>query len=126
MIDPLTMFAAVIPLVTDLGKGAIARWINPEAKPANVDEVIKLRQSEIDRLRALAELDKASGGASQWVNNVRDIQRPFAVAASVLMFAGCLIASAPDNYLELTANLAASAMFYLFGDRTLMYSKRKG
>lgn len=122
--DPFTALAALLPLFTDIGKGVIGRWINPEAKPANVDEVIKLRSSDIDRLKALAELDKGEGGASQWVVNVRQLQRPVALLLVIGAWLASIIMQADDSVVRMTSDLASAGVFYLFGDRTLMYLKR--
>ena len=123
--DPLTIGAALLPVVGDFFKGLIGRFVNPEAKPANIQEVLQLRASDIDRLKALAELDR-SEGAAQWVQNVRGMQRPVAIGASLLAFFGCLMFGAPETYLEMSGNMASAALFYLLGDRTLMYAKRGG
>lgn len=119
--DPITILTAFIPVLTQGLRGAINKWTGGAgAKPATVDEAIKLGDMDIRRLEAIAKLDESSG-AAQWVSNVRGIQRPAAVVLVLLAY--IIVLGTPGSSHEalvLVSNLASSAMFYLFGDRTLM------
>ena len=119
--DPLTVLAALGPLAVDLGKSLIGRFIQKdEYKPVNIGEYIQMKQADLDMFKALNE----AGGSNPsylWVEAIVRLQRPI-VAALVL---------GTWSYLKLTNqsseavdNFAACIGFYLFGDRTLFYSRK--
>jgi len=119
--DPLTVLAALGPLAVDLGKSLIGRFIQKDDyKPVNIGEYIQMKQADIDMFKALNE----AGGSNPsylWVEAIVRLQRPI-VAALVL---------GTWSYLKLTNqsseavdNFAACIGFYLFGDRTLFYSRK--
>lgn len=119
--DPLTILAALGPLAVDLGKSLISRFIAPDQfKPANIDEYVKMRETDLNMFTAMNN----AGGANPsypWVEAIVRLQRPL-VAAIVL---------GSWSYLTLTGgssptvdNFSAAIGFYLFGDRTLFYSKQ--
>lgn len=120
--DPVTILAALGPLAVDLGKSLISRFIAPtEMKPANVDEYVKMRQLDMDMYKAMNE----AGGANPsypWVEAIIRLQRP-AVAAIVLLSWAYLTMNGHSS--PTVDNFAAAIGFYLFGDRTLFYSRRK-
>jgi len=120
--DPVTILAALGPLAVDLGKSLISRFIAPtEMKPANVDEYVKMRQLDMDMYKAMNE----AGGANPsypWVEAIIRLQRP-AVAAIVLLSWAYLTMNGQSS--PTVDNFAAAIGFYLFGDRTLFYSRRK-
>ena len=119
--DPLTVLAALGPLAVDLGKSLIGRFIQKDDyKPVNIGEYIQMKQADLDMFKALNE----AGGSNPsylWVEAIVRLQRPI-VAALVL---------GTWSYLKLTNqsseavdNFAACIGFYLFGDRTLFYSRK--
>lgn len=118
--DPITILAALGPLAVDLGKALISRFIAPDQmKPANVDEYIKMRQADLDMYKAMND----AGGTNPsypWVEAIVRLQRP-AVAAIVLLTWAGLTASGQSS--PAVENFAAAIGFYLFGDRTLFYSR---
>jgi hypothetical protein len=120
--DPVTILTAFIPILQQ-GAAAVIRKVTGSdgTKPATVEEVVKLGELEIRKLEAIAAIDSAAG-AAPWVANVRGIQRPLAVGLILLTYVVCVgTPGVAQETLNLVANLASSAMFYLFGDRTLMY-----
>jgi hypothetical protein len=120
--DPVTILTAFIPILQQ-GAAAVIRKVTGSdgSKPATVEEVVKLGDLEIRKLEAIAAID-AGAGTAQWVANVRGIQRPLAVGLILLTYVIVIgTPGAEPETLNLVANLASSAMFYLFGDRTLMY-----
>lgn len=118
--DPITILAALGPLAVDLGKSLISRFIAPDQmKPANVDEYIKMRQADLEMYKAMND----AGGTNPsypWVEAIVRLQRP-AVAAIVLLTWAGLTASGQSS--PAVENFAAAIGFYLFGDRTLFYSR---
>lgn len=121
MMDPLTILAALGPLAVDLGKSLIGRFIQKDSyKPVNVDEFIKVRQFDLDMFKALND----AGGANPsypWVEAIVRLQRP-AVCFMVLGIWAVLKLNNLSN--DSVDNFASAVGFYLFGDRTLFYSRK--
>ena len=121
--DPVTILAALGPLAVDLGKSLISRFIAPtEMKPANVDEYVKMRQMDMDTYKAMND----AGGANPsypWVEAIVRLQRPAVAAIVLLTWAGLTASGQPSPAVE---NFASAIGFYLFGDRTLFYSRAAG
>lgn len=114
--DPVSILAALLPAASD-GVKTVFQHFFGDAKPKSVDDLIKLKDSDTQRLNALAQLDKPTGQVHTWVNDVRSMQRPVAV---VIVLGGFV--AHPDS--QLWSSLASSAFFYLFGDRGYMYLKQ--
>lgn len=119
--DPMTLLAAFGPLVVDLGKSLIGRFIQVDTyKPVNVEEYVKMKQLDLDLFKALND----AGGANPsylWVEAIVRLMRP-AVAAIVLGTWAVLTVNGQSN--ESVNNFAAAVGFYLFGDRTLFYARK--
>lgn len=118
--DPLTILAALGPLAVDLGKSLISRFIAPDQfKPANIDEYVKMRQIDSDMFEKMNN----AGGTNPsypWVEAIVRLMRP-SVAVIVLGVWG--YSRIYGNASSEIDNFAAAIGFYLFGDRTLFYSK---
>jgi len=120
--DPLTILAALGPLAVDLGKSLIGRFIQTDGyKPVNVEEYAKMKELDLKLFTAMNE----AGGANPsypWVEAAVRLMRP-AVALIVLgTWASLKLAGQPSDAVD---NFAAAVGFYLFGDRTLFYSRNK-
>lgn len=122
MIDPMTILAAFGPLVVDLGKSLIGRYIQTDGyKPTNVDEYIKVRQLDIEMFKAMND----AGGTNPsypWVEAVVRLMRPGVAVIVLGTWATLKLNGQPSDAVD---NFAAAVGFYLFGDRTLFYAKRK-
>ena len=120
--DPLTILAALGPLAVDLGKSLIGRFIQTDQyKPVNIDEYAKMRQLDLDMFKAMND----AGGANPsypWVEAIVRLMRP-GVALIVLGTWATLKLQGQSS--ETVDNFASAVGFYLFGDRTLFYSKKK-
>jgi hypothetical protein len=122
------LLPALLPVVSDGLRGLFGRLTGGVgARPQNVTEVIQLMQADTARLEALAKLDSPPGNVSQWVANIRALQRPVAV---VLVIGGYLAALAyakqlPPATLDGLSQYAQMVTFYLFGDRSYTYLKGK-
>jgi len=123
MIDPMTILAAFGPLVVDLGKSLIGRYIQTDGyKPTNVDEYIKVRQLDIEMFKAMND----AGGTNQsypWVEAIVRLMRPGVALIVLGTWATLKLNGQPSDAVD---NFAAAVGFYLFGDRTLFYARRKG
>lgn len=124
--DPLTALAAFAPLLVDAGKGLISRFIAPkEFKPATVEQYATMRNIELEWFKAV----NAAGGSGPtypWVEAAVRLMRPAVAAVVMLTWAhahGFLWAEAAAATSSVD-NFAATVGFYLFGDRTLFYTRR--
>jgi hypothetical protein len=121
--DPITLLAALGPLLGKLGNAAIDRWVRPDQfKPATVDEVEKLARIEIDRFKALNEAG-TSGPSYPWVNAIIQLQRPAVIAG--LLAAALWQIAAQGEVSEFIANALGVVGSYLFMDRTLFHLSTK-
>lgn len=119
--DPITILAALGPLAVDLGKSLIGKFISTDGyKPVNVDEYVKMKELDLKLFTAMNE----AGGANPsypWVEAAVRLMRP-AVAIVVLgTWASLKLSGQPSDAVD---NFAAAVGFYLFGDRTLFYSRK--
>lgn len=124
--EPITLLTAFMPMITDVVRAGVNRLTGGAgAQPANVSEAIQLMEADVKRMQAMAELDKVEN-TSQWVNDVRAMQRPVAVTLVLIVWMGVVFTpSVNDEVLNIVSNLASAAVFYLLGDRTYLYFKRK-
>lgn len=120
--DPVsaaTVLTAFIPALSDGVKALFHKFTDTGPQPQNVDDAIKLMEAETAKVQALAALDSVTGEVHTWVNDVRALQRPVAV----VLVLGALFLFPDVPFID---NLASSAVFYLFGDRSYAYLKQKG
>ena len=122
MFDPVTILAALGPLAVDLGKSLINRYVAPDVfKPATIDDYVKMRSLDMDMFKAMNE----AGGANPsypWVEAIVRMQRPFVAAVVLATWAGMTLTNQSS---ESVNNFAAAIGFYLFGDRTLFYTRKQ-
>jgi hypothetical protein len=110
-----TLLPAGIDLIKSLF-GGIGRKIGG----VSVDDQIKLEESGVNRLKAVAELDNPYGAPSQWVVDLRASFRY--VAAGALILAGMGIAAYGASLKDATIfaaglETAGSPFFFIFGER---------
>lgn len=110
-----TLLPAGIDLIKSLF-GGIGRKIGG----VSVDDQIKLEESGVNRLKAVAELDNPYGVPSQWVVDLRASFRY--VAAGALILAGMGIAAYGASLKDATIfaaglETAGSPFFFIFGER---------
>lgn len=121
--DPITILAAFAPALVEAGKAAISRWIAPDVfKPATIDDYVKMRTLDVQLFTAMND----AGGHEptwQWVNAVKQLQRPVVAAAAIGTWVYAHASGVTFSPASLAAvdNFAAAVGFYLFGDRTLFY-----
>lgn len=117
--DPITALAALLPLGIEAGKYAIQRWLAPQTvKPGTFAELLQLRQLELEQFKAMQGGSEAS---YPWVAAVRELQRPLFAAAVLGVWV--YQAGLQGDVSHTVANMASAVGFYLFGDRTLFYSR---
>jgi hypothetical protein len=119
--DPLTALAAFGPLVVDLGKSLIARFIAPdEFKPATIEQYTQMRQVDLEMFKAMND----AGGTNPsypWVEAVVRLMRPS--IAFIVLGTWCYMEITGDAS-DTVSNFASAVGFYLFGDRTLFYARK--
>ncbi|MCX7911095.1 MAG: hypothetical protein N2505_05910 [Endomicrobia bacterium] len=80
--DILTTF--ILPVLATPLADAIKKGVS-KLFGRSIEEEIKLMQAEVEKLKALAELDKPSDNISQWVANLRASFRYIIVGVVVLV-----------------------------------------
>lgn len=115
-----TIVASLLPVGIDGIKQVITR-VAGGPQPTNVDEVIKLDQANVERLKAVAALDNPYGNPSQWVVNLRSSFRYIASAIIILCAMACLfISGIPDALRQTGLELGGVAFSFIFGDRVYL------
>lgn len=119
--DAITVLAALGPLAVDLGKSLIGRFIQKdEYKPVNVDEYLKMKSSELEMFKAMNEAG-GSNPSYPWVEAIVRLMRPTVAIVVLGTWAYSRTYGVPSDAID---NFASSVGFYLFGDRTLFYSRK--
>lgn len=119
--DPVTILAALGPLAVDLGKSLISRFVAPDQfKPATIEQYTQMRQMDLEMFKAMND----AGGANPsypWVEAIVRLQRPVVVGIVLVTWAYMTMTGVSS---ETVNNFAGAIGFYLFGDRTLFYSRK--
>jgi hypothetical protein len=93
-------------------------------KATSIEDQIKLDTNEIEKLRALAELDKPIGQPSQWVVDLRASARYIGALAVITVGISTLYAPV-DVHIQAIALEAANIAFgFLFGSRIVAGLKK--
>src|SRR5689334_19530200 len=109
------LISALAPAAIDAVKGifgAITRKIG-----LSVDDEIKLKNADVERLKALAELDRPVGTPSQWVVDLRASFRYIGAAICVTGGMATLFYPPAMAFAPLGVEIAASAFSFIFGER---------
>lgn len=118
MFDPITLLAALAPVVVKAGEAVVQRFIAPTSvKPTCVADLVTLQGLENERFRILQDADKG-GEAYPWVEAVRKLQRPVVVFSTL----GAFLYD-PTNVT--VSAMFSCVMFYLFGERVMLYAGKK-
>lgn len=119
--DPITILAALGPLIIDGGKALIQKFLAPdEFKPTSIEQYVQMRELDLRLFEAMNN----AGGTNQsylWVEAVVRLMRP--VAAIIVMGTWAWSSISGDSTPAID-NFASAIGFYLFGDRTLFYSRK--
>lgn len=122
--DPVTILAALGPLAVDLGKSLITRFIAPETfKPATIEQYAQMKQIDLEFFKVMNE---AGGGNASypWVEAIIRLMRPI-IGILVLGTWTLLAINTGGNVPEQVSTFASVVGFYLFGERSLFYVKKK-
>lgn len=120
-----SILGALVPIGAEAIKQGVSKLLGG-VKPATIDEQIKLDQSEIARLEALAKLDTPVGQPSQWVIDLRASARYIGALAVIATGIGTLYITGLDPSVKMVALEAANIAFgFLFGSRIVNTWGRK-
>jgi hypothetical protein len=112
-----TILAALVPVGVEGIKQVITRFAGG-VRATSIAEQIQLDQMEVDRLKALAELDKPEGTPSQWVIDLRASARYLGAIACIAVGLGSLFVPGVTPVVQALALEAANIAFgFLFGSR---------
>lgn len=122
MFDPITLLAGLGPIVTDLGKSLINRYVAPDTfKPATIEQYVKMKQIDLDMFKAMND---AGGGnpSYPWVEAITRLLRPVIgiivlVTWSYMQLKGVATTEVND--------FACAVGFYLFAERSLFHARKK-
>ena len=120
-----TIIGALVPVGAEAIKQLVTRFTGG-VRPASIDEQIKLDQSDIERLKALAALDNPGGTPSQWVIDIRASSRYIGALAVISVGIGSLFIDGITPDVQKVALDAANIAFgFLFGSRiTAAWAKK--
>ena len=118
-----TLLPAILPAAVDGVKQIILKWTGG-VRPTSIDEQIKLENAGVERLKALAELDKPAGTPTQWVIDLRASFRYIAAIAASGAAIVSLFVPMDEAVRQLALEYGMSASFFIFGER--MYLGLKG
>jgi hypothetical protein len=117
--------SVVLPAAIDMLKGmggAVSRkWFG-----LSIDDQIKLQHADVEKLKALAELDNPHGTPSQWVIDLRASFRYIGAAIVILVGCGVLYAGfskASSEAVQMGFSLVGMPFGFIFGERMLLGMK---
>ena len=111
-----SIIGALLPVAVESGKQLITKWVGG-VRPTTIDEQIKLDQSEIARMEALAKLDTPVGTPSQWVIDLRASARYIGALVVIGVGISTMYVPVEDAIRKLALEAANIAFGFLFGSR---------
>ena len=112
-----TLIAALVPVGIEGVKQGLSHLFG-DVKALTVDDQIKLDNSEITRLEAVAKLDTPVGTPSQWVVDLRASSRYIGALSVIITGVGSIYLVGLDPQVKAIALEAANIAFgFLFGSR---------
>lgn len=120
--DPITLLAALGPLAVDLGKSLINRFVAPDQfKPATIDQYVQMKTLDLEFFKVMNEAG-AGNLSYPWVEAVVRLMRP---AIGLLVLSTWAVMHLNGTSTPEVDNFASAVGFYLFGERSLFYIKKK-
>ena len=118
-----SIIGALVPVGIEGIKQAMTRFFGG-VKATSIEDQIKLDNSEVEKIKALAELDKPIGQPSQWVVDLRASARY--IGALTVIGVGISTLYVPvEPEIKVVALEAANIAFgFLFGSRILAGFKK--
>lgn len=127
MILETLLGSVIVPAVMDFFKGA-GSSISRKWFGESVDDQIKIQNADIEKLKALAQLDNPYGTPSQWVVNLRASFRY--IGAIIVIAVGAVsvwagIESNLPDVIETGFTLVGAPFCFIFGERLYLGLKGK-
>lgn len=117
-----SIIGALIPVGVEGIKQAVNKWTGG-VKPTTVDDQIKLDNSEIERMKAVAQLDTPVGTPSQWVIDLRASSRYIGALAVIVGGFATVFIPVDPSIKVLGVEAANIAFGFLFGSRIIVPRK---
>lgn len=112
------LLPALVPVLADGVRGLFARITNGKgAQPQTVAEAIQLMQAQVERLKALAELDRPVGNISRWVADLRASFRYIAVSCILAATGVAVFVGVEPAALAVLLDLSGASMSFIIGER---------
>jgi len=111
-----SIIGALVPVGVEGIKQVIARFTGG-VRATTIEEQLKLDQSEIARLEALAKLDNPGGTPSQWVIDLRGSSRYIGALAVIAVGVSSIFLNLDANVKTIALEAANIAFGFLFGTR---------
>ena len=118
-----SIIGALVPVGVEGIKQLIGNWTGG-VKPATIEDQIKLDQSEIARIEALAKLDNPGGTPSQWVIDLRASSRYLGALVVICVGLSTLYFSTTESIQRIGIEAANIAFGFLFGARIMANLKK--
>jgi hypothetical protein len=113
-----SIIGALVPVGVEGIKQAMTRFFGG-VKATSIDDQIKLDNNEVEKLKALAELDKPIGQPSQWVVDLRASARYIGALAVIGVGISTLYVPVEPEIKVIALEAANIAFGFLFGSRIL-------
>ena len=111
-----SLLGALVPVGIEGIKQVIARFFGG-VRATTIEDQIKLDANEIEKIKALAELDKPFGQPSQWVVDLRASARYLGALSVIVVGISTLYAPVPAGIQAIALEAANIAFGFLFGSR---------
>lgn len=118
-----TILGALVPVGIEGIKQLIGKFTGG-VRPTTIDEQIRLDQSEIARIEALAKLDNPYGTPSQWVIDLRASSRYIGALVVILLGVATLYLTTEPYIQRIGIEAANIAFGFLFGSRIMANLKK--
>ena len=124
MILETIILPALVPAAIDMIRTTVNRVVGVKAQ--TVDEVIQLRNSEVEKLKALAEMDNPGGTPSQWVIDLRGSFRYILAGVTICSAVTTLyVPGVPEVLFDYSWQAASAVFSFLFGEHIMLRIKNK-
>jgi hypothetical protein len=111
-----SIIGALVPVGVEGIKQVLTRFFGG-VKATSVEDQIKLDNNEIEKIKALAELDKPIGQPSQWVVDLRASARYLGALAVIVVGISTLYMPVEQAIQAIALEAANIAFGFLFGSR---------
>lgn len=119
------LLSVLVPILTDILKSS-APAVSRKFFGESVEDTIALSKQDVERVKALAQLDQPFGTPSLWVVNLRGSFRYIAAGGLILgglALAGFGAVTGAADFIPAGLDLAAAPFGFIFGERLVLTYK---